>query len=242
MPTETLPLDCIEIREKQMFKILPRQLDTTLGKILVPRQMSVIHGTERFPMTAIAHQIVACAAQAGFKAFYIDSGRNYSAKMVRSFCSERVDTKTVIANIAVGLVLGLNDLEQLTEYIMLQEDVGIIVIDSLTGVLNLSTAPASKGRQRRLFKTLEKLRELVNTTGAHLMMTDHSSIDWKTGIHRPGGGNVIAHGVDSVVQVMSLEVERDAVRVNIERTPITPCPSGVVIRASHRGLRSLRAS
>ncbi|MHA1927645.1 MAG: hypothetical protein ACTSV2_03585 [Candidatus Thorarchaeota archaeon] len=241
MPTETLPLDSIEITERQKFKILPRQLNTALGRILVPRQMSVIHGTERFPMTAIAHQIVASAAQAGFRTFYIDSGRNYSAKMIRSFCSERVDKKTVIANIALGLVLSLEDLERLTEYIMLQEDVGIIVIDSLTGVLNLSTAPASKGRQRKLFKTLENLRELVNATRAHLLMTDHSSIDWKTGVRRPGGGNVIAHGVDSVVQVTSLS-ERDAIRLNIERTPITPCPSGVVIRASHKGLRSLRSS
>ena len=244
MPLESVSLDAIEINQEPQFKILPRQLNDVLGRILLPRQISVLHCTERFPMTVIAHQIVVSAAKAGMRVFYIDAGgSNYSAALTRALIANEKNEDEIITNISIGLVLGLDDIEPLLESLSHQSNVGVIVIDSLTGLLNLSAAPGTKGRQRKLFKTLEMLRELVNKTESHLLLTDHSSIDWHTGIAKPIGGNIIAHGVDSVVRVTSLDAEKDSVRVQVERCPVIPAPGGVVIKVSHqRGVRSFRSA
>lgn len=241
MRIDSISLDSIEVELEPRFKLSPRPLNDTFGRTLIPGQISVIHGLERAPMTAIAHQVMTCVARQGKHAIYIDSGgTNYSATLTRTFLSGDKDSDKILSRISVAPVLGLEDLEFLYRSIQQLDQVGIIIIDSLTGILNLSSPPASKGRQRKLFKALESLRELVNATQAHLLLTDHSSIDWRKGVARPMGGNVIAHGVDSVTKVTSLQ--KDSVRVQVERSPVTPSPGGVVIKVSHRGLRSLKSS
>jgi hypothetical protein len=155
-------------------------------------------------------------------------------------CNSKKEASSILNRIVVGNVFSLSDLEELSKSILDLGDISIIILDSLTGVLNLSGAPGSAGRQRELFHSLEVLRELVNTIGVHLLMTDHSSKDWRSGRPRPIGGNVLAHAVDSVVRVDRLDVGKNLVRVLIERSAVGPESDAVILVEGRSGLRPFR--
>ena len=208
---------------------------------MLPTQVSLLHGPERAPLTALAHAIAVAGARLGKKSIFLDSGTNYKANLARAMCPRNEHEDTILSRISVGSVMGLESIEGMVEQIQSMDDVVIVVLDSLTGALNLSTSPGSKGRQRMLFETLDILREMVNSTNVHLAITDYSTTDWTTGHSRPVGGNVVAHAIDSLVRVDSLEVPNHGHRIMVERTPVTPNPSSVVVRLSQTGFRSLKA-
>jgi RecA/RadA recombinase len=138
-------------------------------------------------------------------------------------------------------VLSLSDIEQELSQIDELGHVQLVVIDSLTSALDLSENAASAGRQRKLFHALEMLRNFVNRSTAHLMMTDHSSPDWGSGEATPIGGNVVAHNVDSVVRVQKLDIVSDElVSLLVERCPLPEPPSGVVVRMSPKNISSIK--
>jgi len=119
--------------------------------------------------------------------------------------------------------------------------VQVVVVDSLTSALDLSDDVTGPGRQRKLFHTLETIREFVNHSSAHVMMTDHSSPNWSSGEPSPIGGNVVAHNVDSVVRVEKLDVGTDnLVTILVERCPLPDPPTGVVIRLSAKNISSIK--
>ncbi|MHA2067652.1 MAG: hypothetical protein ACXABY_25085 [Candidatus Thorarchaeota archaeon] len=136
--------------------------------------------------------------------------------------------------------MSLSDLEELSRSILDLGEVSVIVLDSLTGVLNLSGAPGSAGRQRELFHTLEVLRELVNQLRVHLLMTDHSSRNWNSGKPTPIGGNVLAHAVDSVVRIDKLDVGKNLIRVLIERSTVGTDAQAVILVSGKDGFRVYR--
>ncbi|MHA1925828.1 MAG: hypothetical protein ACW974_07920, partial [Candidatus Thorarchaeota archaeon] len=150
------------------------------------------------------------------------------------------ETSRILSRIIVGKVMSLSDLEDLSANILDLGDVSIIVLDSLTGVLNLSGAPGSAGRQRELFHSLEILRGLVNELETHLLMTDHSARNWSSGRPMPIGGNVLAHAVDSVVRVDRLDVGRNLMRVMVERSTVGPETQAVILVEGRNGLRTYR--
>ena len=119
-------------------------------------------------------------------------------------------------------------------------DVSLIVLDSLTGALNLTGAPGSRNRQRNLFTTLDSIRRVVNDIDAHMMITDHSSRDWTSGQSNPIGGNILAHGVDSVILVDRLRNKDNVVRILVERCTLPVPPPGVIVKLTAKGIRSIR--
>jgi KaiC/GvpD/RAD55 family RecA-like ATPase len=155
-------------------------------------------------------------------------------------CDSKKETTSILSRIVVGEVMSLSDLENLSTSIHDLGNVSIIVLDSLTGVLNLSGAPGSAGRQRELFHSLEVLRGLVNELGTHLMMTDHSTRNWSSGRPTPIGGNVLAHAVDSVVRVDRLDVGKNLVRVLVERSTKGHETQAVILVEGKDGLRTYR--
>lgn len=169
---------------------------------------------------------------------FIDSGNNYSPQLIRAFLGKE---ENLLKNVIVGQVLELTDLQELAHGIGCMRDVRVVVVDSLTGVLNLTGKVGSKSRQRALFHTLEVLRVLVNDCGLHVTMTDHSSPDWKSGTMKPIGGNVLAHGVDTTVHVMYIDAATDALKVQVERSPVHPLPMPVIVRLGLKGARTLRS-
>jgi predicted ATP-dependent serine protease len=239
LPIETKNLDDIKTENNQMFRLKPRVLDNIVGQIILPGQISVIHGKERFPLTAIAHAVAIGGARAGLSSIYLDSGSNFSPQLARAMADGE---NKVLDQIKIGEVFNLQNLQDLATQSKNMKNIAVIVIDSLTGVLNMSSPPGSKTRQRHLFATLEVLRELVYETNVHLLMTDHTTKNWRTGELRPIGGNVIEHAVDSVINVSTLEELSEGVRIHVERCSVTPNPGGIVVRIGHRGIRSLKAS
>ncbi|MHA2355348.1 MAG: hypothetical protein ACXADC_09255 [Candidatus Thorarchaeota archaeon] len=219
----------------------PKPLDSLLGRLLVPEQISLLHGPERSPLTSLAHTVaIAAARRDDGHAVFIDSGTNYSPTLARAMCVSEEESTQVLNRIVVGNALSLSDLEDLSASILDLGNVSIIILDSLTGVLNLSGAPGSAGRQRELFHTLEILRDLVNQLGSHLLMTDHSSRNWSSGKPTPIGGNVLAHAVDSVVRIDKLGVGRNLIRVLIERSSVGADAQAVILVSRKDGFRVYR--
>lgn len=235
---ESLPLDNMTTDDKPLVRLKPRPLDNTLGQVILPNQISVLHSSERKSLTTIAHTVAMGGLLDGGQSVFIDSGNNFSSQLMRGLLGK---DEVLLKNVIVGQVLELSDLQELTYGIATMRDVRVVVIDSLTGVLNLTGKPGSKGRQRGLFHTLEVLRTLVNDSNLHVTMTDHSSPDWNTGTLKPVGGNVLAHGVDTTVHVISIDSATDALKVQVERSPVHPLPTPVIVKLGLRGARTLRS-
>jgi RecA/RadA recombinase len=236
-----MPLDSYDSKKQSTILLAPRQLDDLIGGILAPEQLSLLHGPERSPLTLLAHAIAIAGAELDKgNVVYIDSGSNYSPVLARHLCTSKVSASKILRRVVIGKVLSLSDLEELSKTIPSLDSVLAIVLDSLTGVLNLSGAPGSVGRQRELFHCLEVLRELVNEIGAHLLMTDHSSRNWSSGRATPIGGNVLAHAVDSIVRVDRLDVGNNLIRVLVERSPAVSESQALILVEGKDGLRTFR--
>jgi len=229
-----VPLDAIKVTRSSVVKLRPKPLENLLGPLLVGGQMSVVHGPERAPMTALAHVALVGAVRTGRKALYLDSGKNFSPQLARTLSRDLGEG--ALGDISVGRVMSLSDLNKAAQS---PDAFSLVVLDSLTGALNLSGAPGSKGRQRELFSTLDMLRLMVNQHESHLLMTDHSTREWSSGVEKPIGGNVLAHAIDTVVRVDNQDGVRDAVRVLVERSAAARSPEAVIIRLSERGARPL---
>ena len=235
------PLDSLDVNSQSTISLAPKQLDELLGNILAPEQLSLLHGPERSPLTFLAHAITIAAAELGEgHAVYIDSGSNYSPTLARTMCNSKKEVSKILSRVIVGNVLSLSDLEDLSRSIPNLGSVSVIVLDSLTGVLNLSGAPGSAGRQRELFHCLEVIRDLVNEIGTHLLMTDHSSRSWSSGRPIPIGGNVLAHAVDSVVRIDRLDVGKNLIRLLVERSTIGSDSQALILVEGKNGLRTFR--
>lgn len=211
----------------------------TLGQVILPNQISLLHSSERKPLTTLAHAIAVGGVLNGGQSVFIDSGNNFSSFLTRALLGKEGE---LLKSIIVGQVLELADLEELAQGIGCMRDVRVVAVDSLTGLLNLSGRIGSKSRQRALQQTLEVLRELVNDNDLHVALTDHSSRDWDTGTLKPVGGNVIAHGVDTSVHIASMNMAADGFRIQVERSPIHPLPDPVVVRLGLKGARTLRGT
>ncbi len=231
---ESLPLDNMTTDDKPLVRLKPKPLDNTLGQVILPNQISVLHSPEKKSLTTIAHTVAMGGLLDGGQSVFIDSGNNFSSQLMRGLLGK---DEALLKNVIVVPVLELSDLQELTHGIATMRDVRVVVIDSLTGVLNLTGKPGSKGRQRGLFHTLEVLRALVNDNNLHVTMTDHSS----PVALRPVGGNVLAHGVDTTVHVISIDSATDALKVQVERSPVHPLPTPVIVKLGHRGARTLRS-
>ncbi|MHA2395930.1 MAG: hypothetical protein ACXAC0_04435, partial [Candidatus Thorarchaeota archaeon] len=174
------------------------------------------------------------------KCVFLDSGTNYSPALVRSVCPPTEDAAAVLSRIIVGQVMGLSDIEEMMGMLAELGNISVLVLDSLTGSLNLTGAPGTKGRQRELFHTLETIRKPVNKFNVHALITDHSSKNWISGEPTPIGGNVLSHAVDSVVRIDRLRTNENLIRILTERCAATKNPPSIIVRADSKGIRSMK--
>jgi RecA/RadA recombinase len=204
--------------------------------------MSLLHGPERAPLSIVAHGVAVSAARSlpDAKCVFLDSGTNYSPSLARSICPSKKDAAEVLKRIVVGQVMGLADIEEAMNILSELGEISVIVLDSLTGALNLSGAPGTKGRQRELFHTLETIRKAINTFNAHAMITDYSSKNWVSGEPSPIGGNVLSHAVDSVVRIDRLRTNQNLIRILTERCAASKTPPSIIVRADSKGMRSMK--
>ncbi|MFW9833275.1 MAG: hypothetical protein ACFFEK_04720 [Candidatus Thorarchaeota archaeon] len=236
------PLETLDIPTEPMIQLTPRVLDQAFRSIILPRQISLLHGSERAPLSIIAHGVIVSAARSlpDAKCVFLDSGTNYSPTLVRSICSSTDDATEVLKRIVISQVMGLSDVEYMMEMLSGLEEVSVIILDSLTGTLNLTGTPGTKGRQRELFHTLEIIRRVVNKYNAHALITDYSSRNWSSGEPTPIGGNVLSHAVDSVVQIDRLRTSQSLIRILTERCTASKNPPSIIVRADSKGIRSMK--
>jgi RecA/RadA recombinase len=209
---------------------------------VLPCQISLLHSSERAPLSIIAHGVAVSAARSipTAKCVFLDSGTNYSPALVRSICPPNDDATNVLSRIIVGQVMGLSDVEEMMGMLSELGDISVLIVDSLTGSLNLTGAPGTKGRQRELFHTLETIRRAVNKCNAHALITDHSTMNWVSGETIPIGGNVLSHAVDSVVRIDRLKAAGNLIRILTERCSVGKNPPSLIVRADSRGIRSMK--
>jgi hypothetical protein len=235
------PLESLEETSEPAIRIHPRILDDTIGGLLLPQQISLFHGKERAPLSILAHTLaVAATRNKTSNCIFLDSGTNYSPNLIRSLCESRNESVDIVQRIHVGSVLGLDDVVEKVELLEQMGSIPLIILDSLTGALNLTGSPGSRGRQRTLFGSLDAIRRVINKLNAHVMLTDYSSHDWASGAPIPLGGNVLSHAVDSVVLVDRLRQGENLVRILIERCTSFPHAPGVIVKISPKGIRSIR--
>lgn len=235
------PLESIDIITEPQIRLRPRILNDAIGNLLIPQQISLFHGSERALLSILAHSAIVSAARIGTgTCFYLDSGTNYSSTLVKTLCHSPEESVKVLEKTAVGTLLGLTDVIEKIEMLRDYGEVSLVVIDSLTGALNLTGDPGSRGRQRNLFTALDSIRRVINDIDTHVMITDHSSRNWSTGQAMPIGGNVLAHAVDSVVSVDRVREGDDVVRILVERCTLPSPPPGVIVRIGAKGIRSIR--
>ncbi len=235
-----LPLESIDTITEPQIRLRPRILNNTIGELFVPQQISLFHGSERAPLSILAHTVIVSAAKMRTAScVFLDSGTNYSTPLVKSLCQSNAESSQVLEKIVVAQVLGLADVVEKIEMIHNFGEVSIVVLDNLTGALNLTGAPGTKGRQRNLFGALDKIRRVINELDTHVMITDHSSRNWTSEQPIPIGGNVLSHAVDSVVQVDRLRQGDDVVRILVERCALPSTPPGVIVKIGAKGIRSI---
>lgn len=234
----SIPLDSVNIPDEPILKLSPKPLDAVLGAILLPQAITVIHGQEKAPMTILAHAIAIAGAKDGYSVF-LDSGNNYDPTLVRKIYSKKANTEVILSSIFVKRVLDLNTMEGLTKAILTMKNVKIVVLDSLTQLLNLSGDPCTKKRQRTLYRALEIFRDMVNQNVIHLVMIDHSIRNWQTQQVNPIGGNVLVHAVDSIVRVDRLGID-EHVRILIERSPVIQSTRSIIVKINQQGIRTIR--
>lgn len=236
-----LPLESINTITEPQIRLRPRILNNTIGELFVPQQISLFHGPERAPLSTLAHAVIVSAAKMKTAScVFLDSGTNYSTSLVKSLCQSKDESSQVLEKIVVAQVLGLADVVEKVEMIHNLGEVSIVVLDNLTGALNLTGAPGTKGRQRNLFGALDSIRRVINELDTHVMITDHSSENWTSRRPVPIGGNVLSHAVDSVVQVDRLRQGEDTVRILVERCALPSTPPGVIVKIGAKGIRSIR--
>ncbi|OLS31708.1 MAG: hypothetical protein ThorAB25_00100 [Candidatus Thorarchaeota archaeon AB_25] len=237
-----MPLEALDITTESLIRFTPRVLEQSFGSIVLPRQISLLHSSERAPLSIVAHGVAVSAARSlpEAKCVFLDSGTNYSPTLARTICSPTDDTAEVLSRIIVGQVMGLSDIEEMMGMLTELDNISVLVLDSLTGSLNLTGAPGTKGRQRELFHTLETIRKAVNKFDAHALITDHSSRNWISGEPTPIGGNVLSHAVDSVVRIDRLRTNENLIRILTERCAATQNPPSIIVRADSKGIRSMK--
>ena len=237
-----MPLEALDITTESLIRFTPRVLEQSFGSIVLPRQISLLHSSERAPLSIVAHGVAVSAARSlpEAKCVFLDSGTNYSPTLARTICSPTDDTAEVLSRIIVGQVMGLSDIEEMMGMLTELDNISVLVLDSLTGSLNLTGAPGTKGRQRELFHTLETIRKAVNKFDAHALITDHSSRNWISGEPTPIGGNVLSHAVDSVVRIDRLITNENLIRILTERCAATQNPPSIIVRADSKGIRSMK--
>jgi RecA/RadA recombinase len=236
-----VPLESLDGMNVPHIRLCPRVLNDTIGGLFLPQQISLFHGKTRAPLTILAHAAIVSAARIeGTSCVYLDSGTNYSPPLVRSLSASRAESAELLKRVIVGQVLSLDDISE--KVIKLQEmgNISLVVLDSLTGAMNLTDAPGSRGRQRKLFGTLDAVRRTINRLNTHFMITDYSSHDWLSGEPTPLGGNVLSHAVDSVVLVDKLQPGKGLTCILIERCTQPAIPPGVIIRTDSKGIRTIR--
>ena len=172
--------------------------------------------------------------------FYLDSGTNYSSALVKTLSQSQEESAKILEKIAVGTVLGLDDVVEKIKMLHDFGEVSLVVLDSLTGALNLTGDPGSRSRQRNLFTALDSIRRAINDLNTHIMITDHSSRNWTSGQSTPIGGNVLAHAVDRVVLVARIRKGADVVRILVERCTLPAPPPGAIVKIGTKGIRSIR--
>jgi RecA/RadA recombinase len=236
---EVVDLDRLSLPDRPSFTVKPSQLSAVLSPVLLPKQMSVVHSSNRTALVTLAHTLVVCAAESGFASVYLDSGNNYSPQLVRVLSLSGTDPDSTISRISVAKVLSLSDFDDIVEDLRGVGFLSFVAIDSFTAMLNLSMSPGSAGRQRTLCRVLEQLRRLVNERAAHVMMTDCSSKQWMTGETVPIGGNVLSHSVDALVRIDTLDLPRMTVRVEVERSDSSDTEGGVLLHITRNGFEVL---
>jgi RecA/RadA recombinase len=231
-------LDEFQTSKISSLKLLPPQLNDVFKSILVPNQVSLIHGTQRSPMTVLCHAIAVSCIRTKKSAVYIDSGTNFKPRLAKRLFNN--NDVSELENLLVVNVMGLDDIEEIIA--SLSTDFSIVIIDSLVGAMNLQLPPATKKRQRRLYQLMEKLRTFVIENNSHIVATNHSSREPVTGESHPIGGNVVAHSVDSMIRVSSFENHGDIFQIKIERSPTYQKPESILVRMGDFGIRPIRRS
>jgi len=233
-------LEEIDDHDSPVVPLRPLVLDRTLGRLLLPGEISLLYGDSRSVLTIMAHWIAIAGTRRGRASVYLDTGKNFSPNLVRSMVGDSDRATRVLRRIGVGKVLCAQDFEQHALRSLAMRETSVIVLDSLAALLSLTGSPGTVERQRALFRVLERVREHIAERHVHVLMTDRCTTSWSSEAVSPLGGLVLAHSVDSVARLIPLLSAGQTARLVVERSSCgVNSTDSVVVRVTRRGIRPL---
>lgn len=229
-----IPLEQLRTNDELNIPLKPHVLNSVFQ--LHGHMITLIHGPDRAPLTIFAHHLAVQVAKTGNSIVFLDSGKNYSPRIIRSMCKNPNKSEEIMKLVHFSNILNLEDIQLFRESLNAINSLSLLIIDNLTTLLNLSGDPGSRERQHSLFKTLEILRELANSNDIHIILTGHSKRDWDSGKIIPVGGNILTHDIDWSLLVKFLEGTRDQYRILVEKSPLQKSFRAIVVRIGKKGV------
>lgn len=185
-----------------------KNLDTLIGGGIETQAITEIHGGFGSSKTQMAHQIavnVQLAKQKGGlgkKCIYIDTEATFRPERIKQMSeSLGLDTKQVLKNILIARAYNSDHqiiLAEKAKDIIEKENVGLIVVDSLTSQFRSDYTGRGElaPRQQKLNRHLHALQKLADVHNVAVFVTNQVQSD--PGIlfgnpTKPIGGHVLAH-------------------------------------------------
>ncbi len=160
-------------------------------------------------------------------------------QMLKHQKASQSSTKDVLDNIMVFSVSNYKDQIKVVQSIFQMpnlENVGLIVIDSLTNLFRAQLSSKSQiiRRQQLINLQLSKLRSLAQRNKIAVLVTNQVGMDYQAQRNIPVGGNILAHGVTHRLQIERMDGGNKRL-FKIVSSPFIP--EGVIeLRLTEQGL------
>lgn len=180
-----------------------RALDDLLGGGLEDGCITLLHGEAGSGKTNLCLQVARNAVRLGKKVIYIDT-EGVSLERLRQICGD--DFEVVVRNILFSEPYTFEEQESLIEKAVKlagsNEDVGLIVIDSVTMHYRLTMKDETRRDERHsLTRQIARLLKLSRERGIPVLATSQVYTDLDSGRFLPLGGHMLSHNAKTIVRL-----------------------------------------
>ncbi len=180
-------------------------LDGILGGGLDSETITEVYGEAGSGKTNMAMMLTRSVVQGGKKAVYIDT-EGISVERLRQICGK--DFEWMIEEMMIRHVYTLAEQERAVERAVSAAEtgkVGIIVVDSMTGLYRLDIGTdMESGSMRSLTKQMINLLNAARKNEIAVLITNQVYTDRQRGEYRPMGGHVVDHYAKTIIRLDKL--------------------------------------
>ena len=178
-------------------------LDEILGGGIDPETITEVYGEAGSGKSNLAMMLSRSVLQGGKKVVYIDT-EGMSLDRFQQICGEDFDW--MMEEMMIRHVYSLSEQEKAVERAMdiveKSGKVGLIVVDSMTGLYRLDIGTDMEGgSMRSLTKQMINLLTLARKHEVAVLITNQVYTDRQRGEYRPIGGHVVNHYAKTIIRL-----------------------------------------